>query len=74
MILPGRESFLLSHAFGLFEHSEQCPVQSDLYLADRARIHFDRISDPSLPTEQTVFEHATTPSAFYKERALYQSP
>jgi YD repeat-containing protein len=61
----------MSHTFGLFEHSEQWPVQADLYLPDGAKIHFDRISDPSLPTEQTVFEHATTPTGFYKARMTF---
>ncbi len=61
----------MSHTFGMFEHSENWHSEADLYLPDGGKIHFTQISDPSLPTEQTVFEHATSPSAFYKARMTF---
>ncbi|HEX9368777.1 MAG TPA: RHS repeat-associated core domain-containing protein [Vicinamibacterales bacterium] len=61
----------MSHAFGFFEHSENWHTEADLYLPDGAKIHFVQISDPSLPTEQTVFEHTTTPSVYYKARMTF---
>jgi RHS repeat-associated protein len=61
----------MSHSFGLFERSELWHSEADLYLPDGAKIHFDRISNPSLPTEQTVFEHTATPTAFYRARMTF---
>lgn len=61
----------MSNSFGLFEQSQSWPAQADLYLPDGGKIHFDRISDPSLQTYQTVFEHTTTPTGFFKAHMTF---
>jgi uncharacterized protein DUF6531/Big-like domain-containing protein/galactose oxidase-like protein len=64
----------MSHTFGIFEHSENWHSEADMYLPDGGKIHFTQISNPGLPTEQTVFQHSTTPTGFYKARMTFRTP
>ena len=61
----------MTHNFALFEHSEDFPAEADLIQPDGGRIHYERISDPGLPWYATVFEHTSTPTAFYKSRLTF---
>lgn len=58
----------MSHSFGMFQHSEGWPAQVDFYLPDGGKIHFDRISDPALNNNDTVFAHTATPTGFFRAR------
>lgn len=58
----------MSHSFGMFQHSEGWPAQVDFYLPDGGKIHFDRISDPALNNNDTVFAHTSSPTGFFQAR------
>jgi hypothetical protein len=45
--------------------------EADLILPNGSKIHYVRISPSGLPCYQTVFEHTTTPTAFYKSRIAW---
>ena len=54
-----------NHSYGIFLWSAQQYQQVDLILPDGGRIHYVRTS-PGTGWADAVFEHTTTPSAFYK--------
>ena len=54
-----------NHSYGIFLWSAQQYQQVDLILPDGGRVHYVRTS-PGTGWADAVFEHTTTPSAFYK--------
>jgi RHS repeat-associated protein len=61
----------MTHAYGFMQHSANWPAEVDLYAPDGGKLHFDRITDPGLPYEQTVWAHTTTPTPFYQSRFTF---
>jgi RHS repeat-associated protein len=59
-----------NHSYGLFLWSAQPYQQVDLVLPDGGRVHFVRTS-PGTGFTDAVFEHTTSPSAFYKSVIRY---
>lgn len=56
-----------SHPYDIFLWSVNNYQETDLILPDGGRIHYVRIS-PGTSYTDAVYEHTTTPSAFYKSR------
>jgi RHS repeat-associated protein len=59
-----------THPYELFLWSANQYQETDLILPDGARVHYERIS-PGTSAATAVFEHTTSPTAFYKSRITW---
>lgn len=59
-----------SHPYDCFLWSDNNFQEADLILADGGKIHYDRIS-PGTGTTNAIYEHVTTPGAFYKSTIMW---
>lgn len=61
----------MMHAYATFLHTELLGQEADLILPEGGKIHYVRVSPSGTPLLQTVFEHTSSPTAFYKSRISF---
>ena len=58
-----------SHPYEMFLWSDNNYEEADIILPDGSRIHYERVN-PEVSFLYAVYEHTSTPSAFYKSRII----
>ena len=61
----------MTHPYAIFLHSENTFQEADLILPDGGRVHYVRTPESGEIWWQTIFEHTTSPTAFFKSRITF---
>ncbi len=61
----------MTMAYSIFLHSEVNWQEADLILPDGGRVHYLRTAESGANWWQTIFEHTTSPTDFYKSRISF---
>ena len=61
----------MAHPYAVFLHSENTFQEADLILPDGGRVHYVRTPESGEIWWQTIFEHTTSPTAFFKSRITF---
>ncbi len=61
----------MTHPYAVFLHSENLYQEADLILPDGGRVHYVKTPESGEVWWQTIFEHTTSPTAFYKSRITF---